>query len=31
VHDVAKRNTVFEWEFGDKDATDAAFKQGGTT
>jgi carbon-monoxide dehydrogenase large subunit len=28
VHDVAKRNTAFEWELGDKDATEAAFKQG---
>ena len=25
VHDVASRNTVFEWEIGDKAATDAAF------
>ncbi|MDX1715902.1 MAG: xanthine dehydrogenase family protein molybdopterin-binding subunit [Anderseniella sp.] len=27
VHDVAKRNTAFEWELGDKDATEAAFKK----
>jgi carbon-monoxide dehydrogenase large subunit len=25
VHDVASKNTVFEWELGDKGATDAAF------
>jgi carbon-monoxide dehydrogenase large subunit len=25
VHDVAAKNTVFEWEIGDKGATDAAF------
>ena len=25
VHDVASRNTVFEWEIGDKGATEAAF------
>ena len=25
VHDVASKNTVFEWEIGDKAATDAAF------
>ncbi len=25
VHDVAKNNTAFEWELGDKAATDAAF------
>jgi carbon-monoxide dehydrogenase large subunit len=26
VHDVAKRNTAFEWELGEKDATETAFK-----
>ena len=26
VHDVAGRNTVYEWELGDKKATEAAFK-----
>ena len=25
VHDVASKNTVFEWEIGDKGATEAAF------
>ena len=27
VHDIAPRNTVFEWELGDKAATEAAFAQ----
>jgi carbon-monoxide dehydrogenase large subunit len=26
VHDVAPRNTIYEWELGDRAATDAAFK-----